>query len=155
MLIHFFWFFFHLKKKKKLFIEQCVILIHRTPEIIFTPKRKKWDAPSAPASMTTHSTRQMCWFFNQNRAVQTSSSSTRLLQSGIGPVCLQRAPLPDGGAVQSLYNRSLLLVLQTKKLKWKRVFLKTMKSVHWSYCLCFLHVLGELLLLYALFWTTC
>lgn len=154
MLIHFFWFFFHLKKKK-LFIEQCVILIHRTPEIIFTPKRKKWDAPSAPASMTTHSTRQMYWFFNQNRAVQTSSSSTRLLQSGIGPVCLQKAPLPDGGAVQSLYNRSLLLVLQTKKLKWKRVFLKTMKSVHWSYCLCFLHVLGELLLLYALFWTTC
>lgn len=154
MLIHFFWFFFHLKKKK-LFIEQCVILTHRTPEIIFTPKRRKWDAPSAPASMTTHSTRQMCWFFNQNRAVQTSSS-TRLLQSGIRPVCLSA----EGSAARwrrctKSVQPLTLACAANKEAEVKTGVLKTMKSVHWSYCLCFLHVLGELLLLYALFWTTC
>lgn len=82
MLIRFFRFF--LSPKRKTFHRTvCNPHPQNSRNNLYPKEKEKWAAPSAPASMTTHSTRQMCWFFNQNRAAQTSWS-TRLLQSGSG-----------------------------------------------------------------------
>lgn len=139
MLIHCFWFFFHLKET--LFIEQCVILVHRTPEIIFTPKRKRSGK---------HRVLQRAWRHIQldkcvGSLIRTEQCKHHLSDFNMintsTPVWDRACLSAEGSAARwrrcLCYNRSLLLVLKTKKLKWKRVFLKTMKSVHWSYCLCF------------------